>query len=118
VPYVWTPTRFGGRRQWFKCLSCGKGCRILYGGVRFRCRRCHGLRYQSQYEQPGLGGVDQADKIRRRLGDKVGSAFERDEFPPKPKGMHWKTYRRLERRYDELQFRWTMAAMARFGIRL
>lgn len=78
-------------------------------------RRCLQLRYASQYEPPGLGGVDQADKIRKRLGDTDGSAFEQDEFPPKPRGMHWTTYRRLEERYDELQFRWTRAAMARFG---
>jgi hypothetical protein len=50
VPYVWTETRFGGRRAWFKCLGCWKRCRVLYGGPRFRCRRCHGLRYSSQYE--------------------------------------------------------------------
>ena len=43
------------------------------------------------------------------------SLFERDEFPPKSKGMHSKTYRRLERRYDEQQLRWTAAALAKFG---
>ena len=63
----------------------------------------------------GLGGVELADKIRKRLGDTVGSAFEQDEFPPKPKGMHWKTYNRLEERYYELQNRWAVAAMSRFG---
>jgi len=66
----------------------------------------------TQYEPPGLGGVDQADKIRERC---EGSSFEQDEFPPKPKGVHWKTYRHLEQRYDEYQFRWTRTAMARFG---
>ena len=115
IPFVWSETRFGGRRQWLQCPGCSRACRIVYGGSRFRCRLCLQLRYASQYEPPGLGGVDQADKIRKRLGDKVGSAFDQDEFPPKPKGMHWATYRRLEERYEELQFRWTRAAMARFG---
>jgi len=116
IPYVWSPTQFGGRRQWLQCPGCWKACRVLYrGDTRFRCRRCLHLRYGSQYEPPGLGGVDQADKIRKRLGDTVGSAFEQDEFPPKPKGMHWTTYRRLKRRYDRYQFRWTRAATARFG---
>ena len=115
IPYVWTPTQFGGRRQWLQCPGCSKRCRIVYSGTRFRCRRCLQLRSASQYEPPGLGGVDQADKIRKRLGDNDGSAFEQDEFPPKPKGMHWKTYRRLEQRYDDQQFRWTRAALAKFG---
>ncbi len=35
VPTVWTPTQFGGRRQWFCCLKCARRCRILYGGSRF-----------------------------------------------------------------------------------
>ncbi len=116
IPFVWTATRFGSRRQWLQCPKCLRPCRILYGGTRFRCRCCHGLRYSSQYEPPGLGGVDQANKIRRRLGDKDGSAFDGDPFPEKPKGMHWKTYQRLEARYEELQLRWTVAAMQRFGI--
>ena len=53
--------------------------------------------------------------MRKRPGDDEGSAFEGDPFPDKPKGMHWKTYRRLEERYEDLQARWTVAAMAKFG---
>ena len=116
VPFVWTPTRFGGRRQWFKCLSCGRGCRVIYGSSRFRCRRCHGLRYTSQYEPAYQRAIDQADRLRKRVGGSHG-AFEGQEFPPKPKGMHWKTYRSLEERYDELQNRWAVGAMALFGLR-
>jgi hypothetical protein len=85
----------------------------LYGGARFRCRKCYGLQYASQCEAPGLGAV--AEKIRKRLGDQHGSAFDGDEFPDKPKGMHWRTYRRLEEQYEELQARSTVAAMRRFG---
>jgi hypothetical protein len=50
VPFVQTPTNFGGGRRWFECLSCRTRCRILYGGAYFRCRRCHRLKYESQYE--------------------------------------------------------------------
>jgi hypothetical protein len=45
------------------------------------------LQYASQYEALGLGAVDQAQKIRKRLGDNEGSAFEGDPVPDKPKGM-------------------------------
>ena len=117
IPFTWTRTRFGGRRQWFECPRCRWPKRVLYGGHRFRCRKCRGLRYESQYEAPGLGAVERAQKIRKRLGDREGSAFDDDPFPDKPKGMHWTTYRRLETRYYALQNRWAVAAMARFGFR-
>ena len=45
VPFVWMPMQFGGRRQWFRCPKCARTCRILYGGSRFRCRRCYRLSY-------------------------------------------------------------------------
>ena len=115
VPFVYTATRFGGRRQWLQCLKCRRGCRKIYGGRYFRCRQCHGLAYSSTREPAYQRAIDRADKLRKRLGDKWGSAFERDEFPPKPKRMRWSTYRRLEEQYDDLQNRWVAGAMARFG---
>jgi hypothetical protein len=99
VPFVYTATRFGGRRQWFQCRACGKGCRVLHGGARYRCRRCHGLAYNSQREAWYQRALDQARRISKRLGGNSG-AF--DEFPPKPKRMRWATYWRLEERYTAL----------------
>ncbi len=49
IPFTWTSTAFGGRRHWFQCPSCLRNCRVLYGGSRFRCRRCNRLTYESQY---------------------------------------------------------------------
>ena len=113
---MWTPTRFGGRRAWFECPGCRRGCRLLYdAGPRHRCRRCLRLQYTSQYQPTGLGALEHAEKIRKQLGDNIGMAFEGDPFPDKPKGMHWRTYRRLEERYEDLQASWTVAAMRRFG---
>ena len=80
-----------------------------------RCRRCLRLQYTSQYQ--ALGALEHVEKIRKRLGDELGMAFEGDPFPDKPKGMHWRTYRRLENQYEELQALWTVAAMRRFGFR-
>ena len=34
VPFAYTPTQFGGRRQWLKCLGCDRRVRVLYGGKR------------------------------------------------------------------------------------
>jgi hypothetical protein len=52
VPFAETQNGFGGYRRWFRCLSCARPCRIMYGGSYFRCRRCQDLRYQCQYERP------------------------------------------------------------------
>ena len=94
VPYVYTATEFGGQRAWFRCPGCGSRCRVLYGTDSLRCRKYRGLKYQSQYETPPFRTLERARKIRRRLG-KSGRAG--DPLPAKPRYMHWKKYRRLER---------------------
>ena len=67
IPTVWSPTQFGGRRQWFCCLKCGRTCRILYGGSRFRCRRCYRLSYSSQAETHADRATRAMFKIVKRL---------------------------------------------------
>jgi hypothetical protein len=118
VSFAYTATMFGGRRQWFQCPRCGRGCRKLYAGRHFRCRRCHGLAYASQSEPADRRAMGRAEKIAQRLHVMWGGATEADyEFPPKPPKMRWATYRRLEEQYDELQGRWAAGAMARLGLR-
>jgi hypothetical protein len=95
VPFAFTPTRFGGRRTWFQWLACSRGCRVLYGGRWFRCRRCHGLRYDSQHEPYHQRALYLADKLRKRVADQLGGALDEgafDDFPPKPPRMRWATY--------------------------
>lgn len=113
VPLVATPTRFGGQRQWLMCLGCRQRCRILYCGSHFRCRRCHGLRYETQYEPAFARAATRALKIRERLGGKGGID---DPFPEKPKGMHWATYERLRDEEERLQTAWAVGVMGKFGM--
>lgn len=89
--FAFTVQRFGGQRRWIVC-PCGKQCRILYGGKYFRCRMCHRLTYESQYERFRAPLICKAHKVRERLGMDAGFAYP---FGDKPKGMHWKTYYRL-----------------------
>ncbi|MEE9589994.1 MAG: hypothetical protein V3V97_18465 [Hyphomicrobiaceae bacterium] len=99
VPFTYTDTNFGGRRQWFQCPSCRRSCRVLYGGKYYRCRKCYGLKYESQYETSWMRAETQAQRICTRLG---GTGCIDDPFPAKPKGMHWTTYDRLARRHEAL----------------
>lgn len=115
VSIVWTPCRFGGRRPWFICSVsangryCGRRVAKLYGaGKLFACRHCYHLAYASQQSSPHYRGMEQAQKIRMRLG---GSGSIDEAFSDKPKGMHWSTYNRLEARAERLE-QWADAMMA------
>ena len=106
---IWsTQTLLGGQRQWFRCPGCHRQCRILYGGPRFRCRLCHGLSYESQFESRTQRANRRARKIRRRLG---GSDCLMEEFPPRPRGMHQSTYQRLQVQEAAADERWTSAVL-------
>lgn len=113
IPLVETKTNFGGGRQWFQCLACGRRCRIIYGGIRFRCRKCQGLRYESQYEPPFARAASRPLKIRERLGSKGGID---DRFPDKPKRMHWKTYERLQDEAERHQHAWAVGIAGKWGM--
>jgi len=114
-PFLYTATNFAGRRQWLRCLLCGRRCRILYGGAYFRCRRCYGLKFESQYEPAWLRGISRAQKIRERYG---GSGSLDEPFPAKPKGMHWRTYDRLFAEDERLSAIWTRGIGEKLGLSL
>ena len=61
-------------------------------GGPYRCRRCHGLHYSSQYQSAGSRTIGRLQAIRTRLG---GSGDLLEPFPARPKHMHTKTYARL-----------------------
>ena len=106
---AWTPCRFGGERPWFTCsvyangTYCGRQVTKLYSAGRlFACRHCYRLAYASQQESAHERGLLKAQRIRMRLG---GTANMLDDFPEKPKGMHWRTYERLCRVHDAARAR-------------
>ena len=67
VSFTETRTCFGGRRRWFECPGCGRACRVLFGSP-YRCRRCHGLHYSSQYQSAGSRTIGRLQALRTRLG--------------------------------------------------
>lgn len=110
-----TPCNLGGTRPWFRCpaRNCGRRAAILYGGTIFACRHCYQLAYSSQRENCGDRAARQADKIRERMKWEPG--FLNGEGL-KPKGMHWKTFKRLCSAHDKFVNRSLQDAASRFGI--
>src|SRR5258706_11245377 len=97
VYYRRTRTNFCGWRDWFECPNCSRACSALYGGKYFRCRRCYRLNYSSQYEEAWERLRGRAERVRKKLGDSAGiSVGDFNPFPPRPKGMHHRTYAHLE----------------------
>lgn len=97
----WTRCNYGGLRPWFICPHCHRRVGKLYGaGKYFLCRHCYNLAYESQREPPRDRGLTKAQNIRNKLG---GSMNMFEPFPPKPKGMHWKTYSHLYMKYQHAE---------------
>jgi hypothetical protein len=61
-------------------------------GRYYGCRHCYQFSYESRNQNVTLRAIAKVQKIRRRLG---GGASLLELFPEKPRGMWWRTYRRL-----------------------
>ena len=92
----YTPCHMGGQRAWFVCPSCQKRAAILYGKRVFACRKCCELVYPITTESKLDRKTRKLDKLRERLQWQAGFL---NGYEWKPKGMHWRTYRKLERTY-------------------
>lgn len=97
IRIFWMECHFGGKRPWFICplKKCGKRVAILYGGPIFACRHCFNLAYCSQRETIYERAIRRMQKIKARL------QWDTGVFAPeqgKPKGMHWRTFKRLCKR--------------------
>jgi len=95
-----THCNYGGERTWFLCPArgCSRRVAVLYGGSIFACRHCYDLAYDSQREQPYSRALGRAQAIKVKLGGHPAG-----DFPDKPKGMHWRTYDRLCRKFQEAE---------------
>jgi len=86
---------------------------VLYGGTIFACRHCHRLAYDSQRERRDDRLTRRADRIRQRLGWEPGIL---NGDGGKPKGMHWRTFERLQDKHDAYVQASLAGMMMRFGI--
>jgi hypothetical protein len=109
-----TQPHYGGKRWWFLCpvQGCGRRVAVLYLAHIFACRRCCNFTYASQNETPPFRLLSKAQAIHKQLG---GDGVV-DGRPPKPKGMHWKTYWRKVNAMEAIHLASMQEAMQRFGI--
>lgn len=115
IPLAFSTPNYGGRRTWFVCPSCGKRKRVLWGGTYFRCAKCYGMVYDSQYEDRASRLIQKSQKVRMKLG---GDANLIDWFPPRPKRMRRKTYERLLEQDFELEDEIARETIRKFGMLL
>lgn len=117
VRLEWTACHYGGQRAWFHCpaTGCGRRVAILYCGGIFACRHCYRLAYACQRKSASDRAMQRADGIRERLGWEPGILNPRGW---KPKGMHWRTFKRLEAEHDACVGAVLAGAAARFGLKV
>ena len=110
----WTPCNYGGRRAWWICpaAGCGRRVAVLYGGGVYACRHCHKLAYGTQRENAGDRAGNRADKLRDRLDWEPGIL---NGSGCKPKGMHWRTFERLQAMHDAKARECMAGMMAKLG---
>jgi hypothetical protein len=96
-----TTPHYGGKRWWFKCPAarCTRRVGVLYLGNIFACRHCWGMAYASQNQNYYDNQSDKAFKLAHKLGHD-GNAMD-GFYGEKPKGMHWRTYRR---KVEEIEY--------------
>jgi hypothetical protein len=97
VRIVRVACRFGGARPYFICPGVVNG---IGPGRYFLCRHCYRLAHASQSENPWDRTMRRANKTRQRLGGDPGIA---SPFPPRPKGMWQRTYKRLRHEVFEAE---------------
>lgn len=95
IHLVRTTCHLGGNRPWFLCPrpGCGRRVAVLYGHEGFACRQCLGLAYPSQRESAAERVIRKAERVRQRLG---WEPWECSATGRRPKGMHKRTFRRLQ----------------------
>jgi hypothetical protein len=100
------PRRFGGRQWYFVCPVLNRRCSVLWmppGATHFRCRQGWGrtVAYSSQFLDPD----NRAHRGKAKIKSRLIADLDPDEWelPPKPKWMRWRTYNRLEEKFDRYE---------------
>ena len=85
--------RYGGSRAYFKCKCDRRVIKLYFVHKFFLCRECNGVFHGSKNESRWDRSLRRRTKYRRRMGG--NASLEAYEIP-KPKGMWWRTFYRLQ----------------------
>ena len=95
--------------------SCGRYVAKLYQrGKLFACRLATASLMPANKNPPTNAA---STALKRSVDAWAGASNMFEDFPDKPKGMHWRTYDRLRGRYDMAEAR-SMAGLEHFLNRL
>jgi len=114
IRLTYTPCHYGGERVWMLCPNCWRRCAKIYLAGKYpACRKCYNLAYYSEAETQ----LDRAMRRARRAQEKLGyDGGCLDEWIPKPKGMHRKTYERHLRVIQQANAFFSAEIMRRFNM--
>ena len=90
--------RFGGSRAYFRCECSRRIIKLYCVGKFFLCRHCNGIFHSSKNENRWDRSLRKRTKYRRLIG---GNASLEVYEIPKPKGMWWSTFYRLQQAAQE-----------------
>ena len=103
VPVVWRPANLRGEQPLFACPTCQRDRRTIYVNGLAGCRECLGLAYGSTRDSVTERAHSAASRLYHKLDPDGrmgrGALGLGKPCPPKPKGMHWRTYDRLAASY-------------------
>ena len=100
------PRHFGGHQWFFRCPETNRLATVLWkppGATRFCSRQAWGkqVAYRSQFLNRDNRAHAGKERIKERL---IGDLNPHEwEFPPKPKWMRSKTYKKYEERFDRYE---------------
>ena len=100
IKFDLTPCNYGGHRTWLLCPACSRRVTALYAfSENFLCRHCHRLPYRSSNETKR--GRQLLKK--HKLGNEIFDYYQSGQGWGKKSGIHWKTFCRLKKKYDQLE---------------
>lgn len=90
IDVIERPCRFGGERRYFRCPRCEASTEHLYvARAALACRVCADLTYTSRRMRRRDRDLVAAGNLRVQIGGAHGVGAP---FPPRPRGMHTRTY--------------------------
>jgi hypothetical protein len=108
IALVSRPRHFGGHQWFLVCPVTGGFATVLWrppGASKFCSRQAWGrqVAYASQFLDRDSRAHHGQSKINSRLCSIGKFDPEKWKFPPRPKGMRWKTYNRYEEKFDNYE---------------